>query len=253
MDNDKLTAKVVDWDKTERDSLGRMQNDPVVANEFPKIIENIEELPECFDIFFCRPHVVIIQDQDDLYRFAYYINVNGEKLSFLQLMPYSDVKAYIKDVKAKELVGVEEGIAHFNRLHDEQFPDPILRPSHYTHGGIETIDIQKAKSTPEQFQGHLYNQVIKYVLRWGKKEPGINDLLKAQYYLNKLIYELREKDGIKLTNNTPKIDELIKEIDELKEERCRLLKELKLSQYRINLLCDPASKFPQQEPALRRQ
>lgn len=64
--------------------------------------------------------------------------------------------------------------------------DPVNSPSHYTAGGIETIDYMKAKMSPEQFQGYLIGNVLKYASRFQYKN-GVEDLKKAQWYLNKLI------------------------------------------------------------------
>ena len=71
--------------------------------------------------------------------------------------------------------------------------DDINHPDHYTAGGIETIDIIKAKMSKDEFLGFLKGNVIKYVTRAGRKLEEINDLKKAQFYLNLLI---EEKEGI---------------------------------------------------------
>lgn len=65
--------------------------------------------------------------------------------------------------------------------------DKVNHPDHYTDGGMETIDIIKAKSSTEEFCGFLKGNVIKYVTRAGRKEDEYKDLLKAQWYLNRLI------------------------------------------------------------------
>lgn len=64
--------------------------------------------------------------------------------------------------------------------------DPVNAPAHYTTGGIETIDYLVAKLSPEQFQGFLIGNVMKYVSRYPHKN-GLEDLKKARWYLNKLI------------------------------------------------------------------
>lgn len=60
-------------------------------------------------------------------------------------------------------------------------PDMVNSPPHYTDGGIETIDFIEAK----RLDYHLGN-VVKYVTRADKK-GGMEDLLKAQWYLNRAI------------------------------------------------------------------
>lgn len=63
----------------------------------------------------------------------------------------------------------------------EAVPDMVNHPPHYTSGGIETIDFIEAK----QLDYHLGN-VVKYITRADKK-GGMEDLLKAQWYLNRAI------------------------------------------------------------------
>lgn len=65
--------------------------------------------------------------------------------------------------------------------------DMVNQPPHYTHGGIETIDYMEAKSTPEEFSGHLRLTAIKYLSRAGLKESTLMDLKKAQWYVNELV------------------------------------------------------------------
>ena len=62
--------------------------------------------------------------------------------------------------------------------------DPINSPSHYTHGGVETIDYIEAKGLDKDF---CLANVIKYVSRAGYKISKLEDLKKAQYYLNRRI------------------------------------------------------------------
>ena len=60
-------------------------------------------------------------------------------------------------------------------------PDMVNNPSHYTKGGIETIDFIEAKNL-----GYHLGNVIKYVSR-AEMKGGKEDLLKAQWYLNRAI------------------------------------------------------------------
>jgi hypothetical protein len=69
--------------------------------------------------------------------------------------------------------------------------DPVNSPAHYTAGGIETIEYIKAKLSPEEFIGYLKGNVIKYTSRAGKKQDTIQDLEKAQWYMNRQIKELK--------------------------------------------------------------
>jgi hypothetical protein len=64
--------------------------------------------------------------------------------------------------------------------------DKVNHPSHYTAGGIETLDFIKAKLTREQYEGYLRGNVIKYISRYEHK-GGVEDLKKAEFYLRELI------------------------------------------------------------------
>lgn len=65
-----------------------------------------------------------------------------------------------------------------------------INPEHYRKGGIETIEFMAAKSTPEEFMGHLRLTAIKYLSRYGHKDQRVQELKKAQWYINRLIQEL---------------------------------------------------------------
>lgn len=69
----------------------------------------------------------------------------------------------------------------------EQDADPVREPAHYTVGGIETIDYMAAKSTPEEFRGHLRLTAMKYLSRAGHKGDALQDYRKAQVYLGWLV------------------------------------------------------------------
>lgn len=77
------------------------------------------------------------------------------------------------------------------RVTDHVSADMVNHPPHYTFGGIETIDYMQAKSTPEEFKGHLRLSTIKYLSRAGQKNTEQDDVLqdyeKALWYLLKLI------------------------------------------------------------------
>lgn len=59
--------------------------------------------------------------------------------------------------------------------------DNINHPSHYKHGGLETIDVIEAWKL-----GFHEGNIIKYLSRW-KKKNGVQDLKKAMWYLQRLI------------------------------------------------------------------
>jgi len=63
--------------------------------------------------------------------------------------------------------------------------DMVNKPPHYNNGDIETIDaIQSALGNGFEF--YLQGNILKYVWRYRHKN-NVEDLKKAQWYLNKLI------------------------------------------------------------------
>ena len=63
--------------------------------------------------------------------------------------------------------------------------DAVNHPSHYTRGKIEVIDFIEDQQLPY----HLGN-VIKYIARAGYKGDKLEDLKKAQWYLDRYINEV---------------------------------------------------------------
>jgi transcriptional regulator with XRE-family HTH domain len=67
--------------------------------------------------------------------------------------------------------------------------DNVNHPAHYTQGGIECIEAIKASMTASEFRGYLKGNAMKYMWRYQLKN-GVEDLRKAQWYLNRLIGEM---------------------------------------------------------------
>lgn len=68
--------------------------------------------------------------------------------------------------------------------------DNVNSPNHYTAGGIEVIDVLKAKMTESEFKGFLRGNVIKYLLRAELKGNEEQDYQKAKWYLERLLKEV---------------------------------------------------------------
>jgi len=71
--------------------------------------------------------------------------------------------------------------------------DRVNHPSHYTNGSQEAIvTIEEAiDGAPSIQTGMLQGQVLKYLLRVWYKDNPLEDLKKAQWYLNRLIEKLQ--------------------------------------------------------------
>ena len=71
--------------------------------------------------------------------------------------------------------------------------DQVNHPAHYTQGAIECIDaIASATHELSGIQAVCTGAVVKYVWRW-KRKNGVQDLLKAKWYLDRLIHEATQE------------------------------------------------------------
>lgn len=75
--------------------------------------------------------------------------------------------------------------------------DMVNHPQHYkTETGLEAIDVIEAfTSGLDGIEAVDTANIIKYICRWHKKN-GLEDLKKAQWYLNHLINKV-EKENVK--------------------------------------------------------
>jgi hypothetical protein len=71
---------------------------------------------------------------------------------------------------------------------NKSMTDMVNSPPHYTKGGIETIDFIEAKEL-----GYHLGNVVKYITRSDHKGSTLEDLKKAQWYLNRAIEAERKK------------------------------------------------------------
>jgi len=70
----------------------------------------------------------------------------------------------------------------------------VNRPSHYTQNGTETIEMIRQSLTDEEFSGYLKGNILKYVCRYKYKGMPLKDLMKSQWYLERLVREQRDND-----------------------------------------------------------
>jgi hypothetical protein len=79
-------------------------------------------------------------------------------------------------------------IARYNieRLKEvDKTGDPVNHPLHYTKGRIEALDFILDQDLP-----YLPSTILKYLVRYRFKDSPVEDLKKARFYLDRLIYEL---------------------------------------------------------------
>jgi len=107
----------------------------------------------------------------------------------------SDYHKRMQAIRQKHNVDNINTVNNINNL-DNPIKDNINNPSHYLIGGIETIDYMQAKSTPEEFKGHLRLTAIKYLSRAGHKDNILQEYKKAKVYLDWLV-KFEETGSIK--------------------------------------------------------
>ena len=73
--------------------------------------------------------------------------------------------------------------------------DNVNNPPHYNRKNIEAICAIEASMDEEEFQGYLKGNTLKYIWRYRYKTHPVEDLEKAQYYLNLLIDRVKEYYG----------------------------------------------------------
>lgn len=73
--------------------------------------------------------------------------------------------------------------------------DSVTEPPHYKNLAIDTLELMSVNFSDEAYMGFLEGNVLKYVMRY-KMKNGVQDLRKAQYYLELLInrQEMREEN-----------------------------------------------------------
>ena len=67
--------------------------------------------------------------------------------------------------------------------------DMVNSPPHYNQTGIECIHAISA-ATGDGFKYYLQGNIMKYLWRFDYKDKPLEDLKKAQWYLDKLIEEV---------------------------------------------------------------
>lgn len=95
---------------------------------------------------------------------------------------------YTPEQTAELVYGLVSGKKHRMKGADivaTHHTDMVNHPPHYKAGGMETIDFIEAKEL-----GYHLGNVIKYVSRADHKGNKLEDLKKAQWYLNRAIEKL---------------------------------------------------------------
>ena len=117
-----------------------------------------------------------------------------EKAGIEQLDYDSDVKTIIRDGNGNVLdIQMKEPGESFNSCRARNGFDMVNHPKHYkAKNGMEVIDVIEAfTANLKGYEATHTGNVIKYICRW-KEKNGLEDLRKAQWYLNRLIKNIEE-------------------------------------------------------------
>ena len=109
-----------------------------------------------------------------------------------QLLPYVEVGA---DASPDEIGNYEMDTDVFppetklgtNPPREQAGADPVNHPKHYVQGGIECIDVIRAARGTEGCIQFCVGNAIKYLFRDAHKGRPLEDLKKAQWYINKAV------------------------------------------------------------------
>lgn len=99
----------------------------------------------------------------------------------------------------------------------------VDHPAHYTSGSIETIDHIRDMLTGEGFEGYLVGNILKYMARYRNKN-GVEDLRKADWYLNELIRTKVNEE--RKNDHTKMLDDLMHGCVESRVEMCERIVDL---------------------------
>ena len=113
-------------------------------------------------------------------------NAEPARVAWKFKMPVQYVYKLRADIKLdKELTMSKSPAILYKSSSSKEVKDNVNSPTHYTTGGIETIDFIEAKSL-----NYNLGNVVKYVSRSDYKGRKLEDLKKAQWYLSREISNL---------------------------------------------------------------
>lgn len=102
------------------------------------------------------------------------------------LKDYPKSELLVKTLPDEEFKDLVVKADMYNNSEMRTLEDPVNEPSHYNAGNIECIDYLFDNLPHEAYVGYLEGNIKKYLHRWRYK-AGVQDLKKAQWYLNRLV------------------------------------------------------------------
>lgn len=106
--------------------------------------------------------------------------------------PYGDCNIYIYKSDVPSNFTLEDYFRGLNQVTMADDKDMVNSPAHYTQGDIECIDaIAQVVKDLDGMEAMCTGNAIKYLWRW-KHKNGVEDLKKAQWYLQRMIDNFNE-------------------------------------------------------------
>ena len=93
----------------------------------------------------------------------------------------------------KKAMALDESGAAFKQDELGGTPSMVVSPPHYNHSGIECIAAIQA-ALGSNFKYYLQGNIMKYLWRFDYKGKPLEDLQKAQWYLNTLLEDVAASD-----------------------------------------------------------
>ena len=96
---------------------------------------------------------------------------------------------------AGQVDGEDESLEDIIARQDEEEEDMVGAPKHYNTGNIECIDAIEESMSSVAFKGYLKGNCMKYLWRYDYKGKQVEDLQKAEWYLQKLTAMVAEENS----------------------------------------------------------
>ena len=104
----------------------------------------------------------------------------GGCVQYSRWIPKSETEKERVDRRIKTILAPGAGCRDDCYREPETDKDPKAR--YYDAGGLETLDIIKAKLTPDQYKGWLLGNLLKYSCRANFKDQMARDIEKVAFY-----------------------------------------------------------------------
>jgi hypothetical protein len=154
--------------------------DYVAANPQAKLKEVAEAVGSSYQYVY-----IVMSNENKKPKVTKKKKPNWKQMGFFSSDPQV-VKDAITDTHKERMMELAYGTTAGRKTRMEgDRGDPVNNPAHYTVGGIETIDFIEAKKL-----NYRLGNVVKYLTRADHKGNKIEDLRKAQWYLEREIESL---------------------------------------------------------------